>query len=232
MHTHVLRILHAQTLCVASDPEHRTFPPFGSERLSSRHCSSNTRASIDEHLHLNQMSIQLTAAQLEKQAARRAAKLAKAENGLTAARPAPKLSPEEVERRRFLRRDWVSLPGAKQDQGRGRAKIVSWNVSLSSRRRNVPCADYSSWPRRLFVSNYKLAMKRGLTVGRELFPGSDCLRWGDRKHMLLAEMEYYSSADVLCFQVSRLACIGPDRVPRPVAHGSLVFHDTRPEEQD
>ena len=76
------------------------------------------------------MSIQLTAAQLEKQAARRAAKLVQAENGLTAAaRPAPKLSPEEIERRRFLKREWLDLPGTNSAQVTRKAKIVSWNVS-------------------------------------------------------------------------------------------------------
>jgi len=75
------------------------------------------------------MSIQLTAAQLEKQAARRAAKLAKAEGNLTAAaRPAPKLSAEEIERRRFLRREWLELQPS-SDKGNRRARIVSWNVS-------------------------------------------------------------------------------------------------------
>jgi hypothetical protein len=40
-----------------------------------------------------------------------------------------------------------------------------------------------------------------LIVGRELFPGSDCLRWADRKPMLLAELASYSVADVICLQV-------------------------------
>lgn len=40
-----------------------------------------------------------------------------------------------------------------------------------------------------------------LIVGRELFPGSDCLKWSDRKPMLLAELASYSSADVICLQV-------------------------------
>jgi len=40
-----------------------------------------------------------------------------------------------------------------------------------------------------------------LISGRELFPGSDCLRWADRKPMLLAELASYSVADVICLQV-------------------------------
>lgn len=40
-----------------------------------------------------------------------------------------------------------------------------------------------------------------LILGRELFPGSDCLRWADRKPMLLAELASYSVADVICLQV-------------------------------
>ncbi|KLT45013.1 Endonuclease/exonuclease/phosphatase [Cutaneotrichosporon oleaginosum] len=37
-------------------------------------------------------------------------------------------------------------------------------------------------------------------VRRELFPGSDCLRWSDRKAMLQAEMAKHASADVICLQ--------------------------------
>lgn len=37
-------------------------------------------------------------------------------------------------------------------------------------------------------------------VRRELFPGSDCLRWSDRKAMLQAEMEKHADADVICLQ--------------------------------
>lgn len=40
-----------------------------------------------------------------------------------------------------------------------------------------------------------------LIIGRELFPGSDCLKWSDRKPMLLAELASYSSVDVICLQV-------------------------------
>jgi mRNA deadenylase 3'-5' endonuclease subunit Ccr4 len=50
--------------------------------------------------------------------------------------------------------------------------------------------------------SYVVVLTR-LIVGRELFPGSDCLRWGDRKPMLLAEMASYSTADVICLQVRR-----------------------------
>jgi len=44
-----------------------------------------------------------------------------------------------------------------------------------------------------------------LILGRELFPGSDCLRWADRKPMLLAELASYSVADVICLQVRQSA---------------------------
>lgn len=39
-------------------------------------------------------------------------------------------------------------------------------------------------------------------TGRDLFPGSDCLRWGDRKALLQAEMETHAQSDVICLQVS------------------------------
>lgn len=42
-----------------------------------------------------------------------------------------------------------------------------------------------------------------LTPGRDLFPGSDCLRFSDRKPMLQSEMEAMADADVICLQVSR-----------------------------
>jgi hypothetical protein len=48
-----------------------------------------------------------------------------------------------------------------------------------------------------------------LILGRELFPGSDCLRWADRKPMLLAELASYSVADVICLQVRHS---GPSRL--------------------
>ena len=38
-------------------------------------------------------------------------------------------------------------------------------------------------------------------LGRELFPGSDCLKWSERRPMLLAELAYYASADIVCLQV-------------------------------
>ncbi|KAK1925416.1 Endonuclease/exonuclease/phosphatase [Papiliotrema laurentii] len=127
------------------------------------------------------MSIQLTPAQLEKQAARRAAKEAKAaEAAAQAASGQPvsvvnnqKLSPEEIERRKVLRREWVPVTttgSALAVRGDRRARIVTWNLLAQT------------------------------LVRRELFPGSDCLRWGERKPMLLAELEYYSNADIVCFQ--------------------------------
>lgn len=42
-------------------------------------------------------------------------------------------------------------------------------------------------------------------VRRELFPGSDCLKWGERKPMLQAEMEALGDLDIVCLQeVDRL----------------------------
>ncbi|KAL7419277.1 RNA exonuclease ngl2 [Cryptotrichosporon argae] len=37
-------------------------------------------------------------------------------------------------------------------------------------------------------------------VRRDLFPGSDCLRWGDRKAHLAAELRTHAVADVICLQ--------------------------------
>ena len=38
-------------------------------------------------------------------------------------------------------------------------------------------------------------------LGRELFPGSDCLKWTERKGLLLAELGCYAEADIICLQV-------------------------------
>ncbi|ORX37437.1 Endonuclease/exonuclease/phosphatase [Kockovaella imperatae] len=69
-------------------------------------------------------------------------------------------------------------------------------------------------------------------VRRELFPGSDCLKWGERKPMLLAELERHSSADIICLQEcdrlkeflpampdhSYIEAFGPNK-----KHGLLIF---------
>lgn len=73
------------------------------------------------------MPHQLTPAQLELQAARRAAKEAKA--ALIAANPKAALTAEEVESRRFLKREWIDNPSAGSSKGSNKAKIVTWNVS-------------------------------------------------------------------------------------------------------
>lgn len=52
---------------------------------------------------------------------------------------------------------------------------------------------------------YVVVKVHELISGRELFPGSDCLRWADRKPMLLAELASYSVADVICLQVRQSA---------------------------
>ena len=70
------------------------------------------------------MPYQLTAAQLELQAARKAAKLAGA---ATRAAAVPKLSPAELERRRILKREWVTI---RQSTAKRRVRVVTWNVGL------------------------------------------------------------------------------------------------------
>ena len=62
------------------------------------------------------------------------------------------------------------------------------------------------WLKRLCVSA-KPGNNHCLTLhaGRELFPGSDCLKWTDRKPMLQAEFEHHASADIICLQVRCLA---------------------------
>ncbi|WVF70931.1 hypothetical protein IAT40_005726 [Kwoniella sp. CBS 6097] len=85
----------------------------------------------------------------------------------------------EIERKRFLKRDWIDLrmcftptrPLRSSDKDlEDRVKIVTWNVLAQT------------------------------LVRRELFPGSDCLRWSDRKAMLSAELEQHGIADIICLQ--------------------------------
>jgi RNA exonuclease NGL2 len=69
----------------------------------------------------------LTAAQLAKQAERKAAKLArKAASG--AANSVP--SAEELEKRRIIKREWMNL--GPSSEGKRTAQIVTWNVSCSA----------------------------------------------------------------------------------------------------
>ncbi|ADV25600.1 Hypothetical Protein CGB_M3420C [Cryptococcus gattii WM276] len=96
-----------------------------------------------------------------------------------AAAVAGKVEPTEeemlaMEKRKFLKREWIDVPGKGQEDKGGmqgkKAKIITWNLLAQT------------------------------LVRRELFPGSDCLRWADRKPMLLAEFVHHSSNDIICLQ--------------------------------
>ncbi|OCF45310.1 hypothetical protein I317_00833 [Kwoniella heveanensis CBS 569] len=128
---------------------------------------------------------ELTPEQIAKQLQRKAAKEAKKAQAKALASgagdaleddtgSAKALSDEqkaEIERRRFLKREWRDIPSTDLGgSGADRLKIVTWNVLAQT------------------------------LVRRELFPGSDCLRWSDRKAMLLAELEQHASADIVCLQ--------------------------------
>ncbi|WWC58882.1 uncharacterized protein I303_101427 [Kwoniella dejecticola CBS 10117] len=146
----------------------------------------------------------LTPEQIAKAAERKAAKLAKKKS---LADGKSELSDEqkmEIERRRFLKRDWVSV-GANEGSGKERVKIVTWNILAQT------------------------------LVRRELFPGSDCLRWSDRKAMLLAELEYHSQADIICLQecdrVKEYSTSLPHHTPIKGSgpgklHGLVIFYRT------
>ncbi|WVQ82539.1 hypothetical protein IAT38_004668 [Cryptococcus sp. DSM 104549] len=113
----------------------------------------------------------LTPEQIAKAEQRRAAKLAKK---AALANGTAELSEEqkmEQERRRFLKRDWVNLGGGEGvREGKKSARILTWNLLAQT------------------------------LVRRELFPGSDCLKWSDRKPLLLGEMEHHASCDIICLQ--------------------------------
>lgn len=68
--------------------------------------------------------VKLTAAQIAKQAERKAAKLAK--RAAAAANGSSGMSEQELARRKILPRNWVEV--GKSDKKR-RAKITTWNVS-------------------------------------------------------------------------------------------------------
>lgn len=145
----------------------------------------------------------------ERRRAERAAK--------KAAVAAGKVEPTEeeklvMEKCKFLKRDWVGVPGKDgEEQGgsqRKRAKIITWNVSIARSVElirdklmmaviAVACSNSCPQvPSKLRISSSKL-----IVLGRELFPGSDCLRFVDRKPMLLAEFAHHSSSDIICLQV-------------------------------
>ncbi|GFZ46087.1 hypothetical protein JCM24511_04333 [Saitozyma sp. JCM 24511] len=115
----------------------------------------------------------LTPAQLALQAERRAAKLAK-KAAAQAANGVGPVTPQQVleaERRKFLKREWLAVGGQNGASDSGRrVKIITWNLLAQT------------------------------LIRRELFPGSDCLKWTDRKPMLQAEMGHYAAADVICLQ--------------------------------
>lgn len=70
--------------------------------------------------------VKLTAAQIAKQAERKAAKLAK--RAAAAANGTAGMSEQELARRRILKREWVETGSS--DKSR-RAKVTTWNVSAA-----------------------------------------------------------------------------------------------------
>ncbi|WWC66121.1 uncharacterized protein I206_100021 [Kwoniella pini CBS 10737] len=146
----------------------------------------------------------LTPEQIAKAAERKAAKMAKKK---ALAEGKVELNDDlksEIERKRFLKRDWVSV-GSSSDRKEGNVKIVTWNVLAQT------------------------------LVRRELFPGSDCLRWSDRKAMLLAELEHHSQADIICLQecdrVKEYSTALPNHTPIKGSgpgklHGLVIFYRT------
>jgi hypothetical protein len=84
-------------------------------------------------LNLGMSMHQLTPAQLQLQAERKAAKQAKAALIADGKVPAVIRSKEEVEKRRVLSREWIDVdtPGGsnQRNQATRRSRVVSWNVS-------------------------------------------------------------------------------------------------------
>ncbi|WRT64419.1 uncharacterized protein IL334_001351 [Kwoniella shivajii] len=150
----------------------------------------------------------LTPEQIAKAADRKAAKLAKKQavaDGSVELGDAQKL---EIERKKFLKREWRLIGRDSEgtqvkEQGKSKARIVTWNVLAQT------------------------------LVRRELFPGSDCLRWSDRKSMLLAELEHHSLSDIICLQecdrVKEYSTSLPQHIPIQGSgpgklHGLVIFY--------
>lgn len=81
--------------------------------------------------------VQLTAAQLAKQAERKAAKLAK--RAAAAANGNAGMNEQELARRRILKRQWVETNSSEKKR---RAKVTTWNVSCP---RKVLCNCEGAW---------------------------------------------------------------------------------------
>ncbi|WWC86536.1 uncharacterized protein L201_001413 [Kwoniella dendrophila CBS 6074] len=90
-------------------------------------------------------------------------------------------------------------------KGKAKAKLITWNVLAQT------------------------------LVRRELFPGSDCLKWSDRKFMLLAELEHHSQSDIICLQecdrVKEYSTALPQHTPIKGSgpgklHGLVIFYRT------
>ncbi|ODO05986.1 hypothetical protein I350_05047 [Cryptococcus amylolentus CBS 6273] len=113
----------------------------------------------------------------EKRRAERAAKKAAIASGAVADPNNAKAEGQGEGEVEFLKRDWVDV-GPGQVEGGGQEKkgvrILTWNLLAQT-----------------------LVQGR---QGRKLFPGSDCLKWGDRKALLLAEMAHHGSCDIICLQ--------------------------------
>lgn len=121
---HLYTDIGPSTLYAQSDRE----PKSGGGRMTRRSLLIST---LTLYLPLIMAPYQLTPAQLEKQAARQAAKLAKAEGRIP---NTPKLSPEELERRRFLKREWLNVrssnpSSSSPSSSERKVRILSWNVS-------------------------------------------------------------------------------------------------------
>ncbi|KAK4684307.1 RNA exonuclease NGL2, partial [Tremellales sp. Uapishka_1] len=130
---------------------------------------------------------QLTPAQLQVQAERKAAKAAAKAAKQTAAQ-----DPNNQEADGggegsglFLKREWINVGGAEGRKGKS-VKVITWNVS--------PLIDCDET---MLIHDQMLAQT---LVRRELFPRSDCLRYGDRKPMWKAEIASHSSCDIICLQ--------------------------------
>ncbi|CED84893.1 Transcriptional effector CCR4-related protein [Phaffia rhodozyma] len=115
----------------------------------------------------------------------------------------PLRSKEQIEKGKFLLRTWVDLQQGSQDrQPDDAVRVMSWNILAQT------------------------------LIRRDLFPGSDCLKWTDREQMLISELDAYA-ADIICLQeVDRLESLIPHIPTHKVTkakghrkrHGLVILH--------
>jgi RNA exonuclease NGL2 len=103
---------------------------------------------------------------------------------------------------KILKREWVDVAGSEvEEEGKkevGIVTVATWNMLAQTLvreyKKKVVYQDVDSSSRTIAHRLFEHA------AGRDLFPGSDCLKFKDRSDMLSEELLEYP-ADIICLQV-------------------------------